>query len=91
VGSAAEAFEAIASSLPDVLVSDISMPGEDGYELIRRVRQHAPEMPALALTAYSRAEERERALAAGFHMHAAKPIKPAELIAVVAALALPTG
>ncbi len=91
VGSVGEAFDAIDEKKPDVLVSDLAMPGEDGYDLIRRLRDRDPtrggEVPALALTAYARAEDRDRALSAGFQMHAAKPIKPAELVAAVAALA----
>ncbi len=91
VASIDEAIEAIDARPPDVLVSDLALPGGDGYDLIRRLRQRAPReggaLPALALTAYARPEDRERALSAGFHMHAAKPIKPAELVAAVAALA----
>ena len=75
----------------DVLVSDISMPDEDGYSLIRRLRQCGPErggyIPAVALTAYGRVEDRLRALAAGFQMHVPKPVEPEELAAVVAAVA----
>jgi len=67
------------------------MPGEDGYELIRKVRALAPErggqIPALALTAYARVEDRLKVLGAGFQMHVAKPIEPAELVAVVGSLA----
>lgn len=75
---------------PDVLVSDISMPEVDGYELIGRVRELTPEgggrIPAVALTAYGRAIDRIRALSAGFNMHLPKPVEPAELAAVVASL-----
>ena len=67
------------------------MPGEDGYALIRCVRQLAPEdgagIPSVALTAYAREEDRARALSAGFQMHLAKPVEPAELVAAVARLA----
>jgi len=67
------------------------MPDQDGYELIRRVRSLAPEdggqIPAIALSAYARAEERQRALEAGFQMHIAKPFEPAELVAAVSRLA----
>lgn len=91
VGSVREALEAIAASPPDVLVSDLAMPGEDGYALIRRLREWPPELggaiPALALTAYARAEDRTRALAAGFQMHAVKPIEPVDLVAAVLRLA----
>jgi len=73
----------------DLLVSDIAMPCEDGYSLIAKVRQHDPpgiRMPAVALTAYARAEDRLRALEAGFQQHVPKPISPEELIAVVASM-----
>ncbi len=86
-----EALDAIAASMPHVLVSDIGMKGDDGYELIRRVRIRPPQegggLPALALTAFARSEDRLHALEAGFQMHAAKPIEPTELIAAVASLA----
>jgi len=88
--SAAEALEALSQSTPDVLVSDIGMPEEDGYSLIRKVRareaSRGGRIPALALTAYGRAEDRQRALAAGFHTHLAKPAHPEELAWVVAGL-----
>jgi CheY-like chemotaxis protein len=72
---------------PDVLVSDVAMAGLDGYDLIKSVRGRGGAVPALALTAYARREDRARALAAGFQMHATKPIEPSELIAAVASLA----
>jgi PAS domain S-box-containing protein len=88
--SAAEALGAIDELNPDVLVSDIAMPGEDGYELIRqlrsRERSHGRHLPAVALTAYARKEDRERALRAGYQEHLAKPVEPAQLTAVVANL-----
>jgi PAS domain S-box-containing protein len=91
VTSADEALEAIVSVQPDVLISDIGMPGEDGYSLIKRVRALPPQsggrIPAVALTAYARAEDRIKALASGFQMHAPKPVEPAELVAIVASLA----
>jgi PAS domain S-box-containing protein len=75
---------------PAVLVSDISMPEEDGYALIRQVRALPPEqggkMFAIALTAYGRPEDRVRVMAAGFHTHVVKPVEPEELIAVIASL-----
>jgi CheY-like chemotaxis protein len=75
---------------PDVIVSDVSMPEVDGYELMRRVRELAPELggriPAVALTAYGRSIDRIRALSAGFQMHMPKPVEPAELATVVASL-----
>jgi CheY-like chemotaxis protein len=89
--SAAEALEAFRDRRPDVLVSDVGMPGEDGYTLIRKIRALGNEKggntPALALTAYARAEDRMRAIHAGFHLHVAKPVEPVELIMMVASLA----
>jgi signal transduction histidine kinase len=91
VSSAAEALERLDERPPDVLVSDLAMPGEDGYALIRKVRARPAErggrVPAAALTAYARAEDRVRSLAAGFQMHVPKPIDPADLVSMVAALA----
>jgi PAS domain S-box-containing protein len=91
VGSAAEALAALDQLRPDVLLSDIEMPGDDGYALIRRIRALPPErggrLPAAALTAYARTEDRMQALLAGFHLHMPKPVQPAELAAVVASLA----
>jgi PAS domain S-box-containing protein len=84
--SAEAAFEAIARQepRPDLIVSDIAMPGEDGYSLIRRVRALAPEqggrIPAIALTAYSRTKDRVQAVAAGFQMHMPKPVNATELV-----------
>jgi CheY-like chemotaxis protein len=76
---------------PDVLVSDIGMPIEDGYELMRKVRARGPErgglVPALALTAYARVEDARRALEAGYQAHVPKPVTPDELAVVVANLA----
>ncbi|HKQ93548.1 MAG TPA: PAS domain S-box protein [Blastocatellia bacterium] len=88
---ALKALDALASENIDVLVSDINMPEVDGYELIRRVRAMKPEqggrIPAVALTAYARAEDRLRALKSGFQTHMPKPVEPAELEVVVATLA----
>jgi PAS domain S-box-containing protein len=88
VASAAEALNAFQRSRVDVLISDIEMAEEDGYALIRKVRKLSPEsggtIPALAVTANARAEDRSRALSAGFQLHMAKPIDPAELTAVIA-------
>jgi PAS domain S-box-containing protein len=90
--SAQEAFMIVADagSHPDVLISDIGMPGEDGYGLLCRVRQLPPEaggtVPAIALTAYAREEERSQALGAGFQIHLAKPVLPQILVAAVAQL-----
>ncbi|HVY48383.1 MAG TPA: ATP-binding protein, partial [Minicystis sp.] len=86
-----EAMAALESGRPDVLLSDIGMPGENGYDLMRRVRELPPErgggIPAAAITAYARAEDRRRALAAGYLMHVPKPVDPGELCAVASALA----
>jgi CheY-like chemotaxis protein len=90
-GSAEEALNKLLVERPDVLISDIGMPTTDGYELIRRVRALAPErggsVPAIALTAYARSEDRVRSALAGFQTHIPKPVEPAELIAMVASLA----
>ncbi len=89
--TAEEVMGLIAEKKPDVLVSDIGMPREDGYALIRRIRSLAPDhggnIPALALTAYARTEDRIKAVQAGFQTHVAKPVEPAELITMVASLA----
>jgi CheY-like chemotaxis protein len=89
--SAVEALAAIANHPPDVLVSDIGMPTEDGFALIRRLRDLPPEAggntPAIALTAYARSEDRQRVIYAGFQMHVSKPIEPSGLITMVASLA----
>jgi PAS domain S-box-containing protein len=89
-GSTEEALGTLQGGDFDVLVSDIGMPGEDGYALMQRVRSLPPEsngdIPAMALTAYARGEDRVKAMRAGFHIHAAKPVDPAELIAAVANL-----
>jgi signal transduction histidine kinase/ActR/RegA family two-component response regulator len=89
-GSAAEALDALDRVRPHVLISDVSMPGVDGYALIDRVRalglDRGGRTPAVALTAYARAEDRERALAVGFQMHLAKPVEPADLVEVVSRL-----
>ena len=85
--SASEALEVLDRWQPDVLVSDLAMPVQDGFELIAKVRSRGPDrggnIPAVALTAYTRAEDRTRALAAGFQEHLSKPIDPEELISVV--------
>ena len=89
--SAPEAMETFRRAMPDVVVSDIGLPGEDGYALMARIRglsaADGGRVPALALTAYAGAEDRRKALAAGFHMHVPKPADPAALVAKVAALA----
>jgi signal transduction histidine kinase/ActR/RegA family two-component response regulator len=90
-GSAAEAFGTFEVWQPDVLVSDIAMPEEDGYSLIRRIRLRSPglggKVPALALTAYAKIEDRVTILGSGFQMYLSKPANPNELIAVVRSLA----
>ncbi|MBA3485504.1 MAG: response regulator [Pirellulales bacterium] len=89
--SADDALTLIEKERPDVLVSDIGIPGEDGFSLIRRVRALTAacggDTPAVALTAYARAEDRVNVLRAGFQNHLSKPVEQAELIAVVANLA----
>ena len=85
--SASEAMEKLTAEPFDVLVSDIGMPGEDGYSLIRKVRASGNLIPAIALTAYARPEDRTRAVNAGYHTHLSKPADPAELVALVASFA----
>jgi CheY-like chemotaxis protein len=86
--SAAEAFELFKTCQPQLLVSDIGMPDCDGYELIRQIRAHpaGADLPAIALTAYARPEERARSLEVGFQTHVAKPVNAAELIAEITRL-----
>lgn len=88
--STAQAIEVLRTERPDVIVSDIGMPQEDGYSFIRRVRKLSTELggstPALALTAYARAEDRVYAIRAGFQNHLTKPVEPSELVAVLASL-----
>jgi PAS domain S-box-containing protein len=88
VGSTAEALLALQERMPDVIVSDIGMPDEDGYTLIRKVRaqQSGHKIPAVALTAYARVEDRIRALEAGFQSHVPKPIEPDELVLVISSM-----
>ena len=85
--SAAEGFALLQEFRPDVLVGDIGMPGENGYEMIRKIRELPPEAggqtPAIALTAYSRMEDRTRAILAGYQYHLAKPVEAAELVTTV--------
>jgi CheY-like chemotaxis protein len=75
---------------PELLISDIEMPEADGYQLIRKLREmesrRGRRVPAIALTAYARTEDRLRSLSAGFHMHVAKPVEPVELLTIVASL-----
>ncbi|HEY9909039.1 MAG TPA: response regulator [Thermosynechococcaceae cyanobacterium] len=85
--SAAEAISALQHTQPNILISDIGMPEEDGFSLIRRVRALSPTqggtVPAIATTAYARPEDRERAIAAGFQSHLSKPIEPAKLASTI--------
>jgi PAS domain S-box-containing protein len=89
--SVEEALARIKESRPDIILSDIAMPFHDGYELIRQVRAldngQLPVIPAVAITAYAREEDRERALSAGYQEYLAKPVEPLELIAILAKLA----
>ncbi len=88
--SADEALPAMVRSRPNAIVSDIEMPGQDGYSLIRKVRALGPELggktPAVALTAFGRSEDRIRSLAADFNIHVSKPVDPAELTAIIASI-----
>ena len=89
--SAQEALAAVHAENPDVLVSDIEMPDTNGYELVRSLRHsddlEVRRLPAVALTAYARTEDRVKALLAGFQSHVPKPVEPAELVTVIASLA----
>jgi len=84
--SAAHARQALAAAQPDVIVSDIGMPQEDGYSFIRSVRARGGRMPAIALTAYASQQDAQRAFVAGFQKHVTKPVEPARLVSVVANL-----
>ena len=86
--NAGEALGTLEQAIPDIIVSDIGMPGMDGYDLIRSVRARSATsgVPAIALSAYAQASDRMRALKSGFQTHVAKPLQPAELLAVVASL-----
>jgi signal transduction histidine kinase/ActR/RegA family two-component response regulator len=90
VSSVRDAFEAFQAWRPDVLVSDIAMPEEDGYALIHRIRgrerEHGGHVPAIALTAYARVEDRLKILSSGFQMHVPKPVDPVELVTVIASV-----
>ncbi|HEY3120868.1 MAG TPA: response regulator [Vicinamibacteria bacterium] len=90
VSSAKEAIERLEKEKPHVLVSDIAMPEEDGYSLLRRVRALPPErggrVPAVALTAHSLVQDRIQSLRAGFQSHVPKPVVPEELVEVIASI-----
>jgi CheY-like chemotaxis protein len=85
-GSAVEALETLKNFQPDILISDIGMPEEDGYTLIKKARALFPDLekiPAVALTAYAREEDKTLALEAGFQLHVAKPVNPEQLLATL--------
>jgi CheY-like chemotaxis protein len=88
--SAADAYRLFNEQLPDVLISDIGMPEQDGYELMRRIRELPVEkggaIPALALTGYATRKDRDLSFSAGYHRHIAKPIEQGELVAAIASL-----
>jgi len=90
VASATEALEALRDQNFDLIISDIGMADTDGYSLIRQVRKregtHGDHVPAIALTAYARAQDRLRAIAAGYNTHVAKPVEIRELVSVVKCL-----
>jgi len=95
VESARDALTSIQREVPNVLLSDVGMSGESGYDLIRKIRALPPEkggaVPAVALTAYAGPSDRRRALVAGFHVHLAKPVEPDELLAVIGSLGRTSG
>jgi signal transduction histidine kinase/CheY-like chemotaxis protein len=94
VATAADAHRELDRGAPDILVCDIQLPGEDGYSFVRKIRlrpeHEGGRIPAVALTAFGRGEDRVRALEAGFQVHMAKPVDPAELLALVRALVFRT-
>jgi CheY-like chemotaxis protein len=85
--SADEGLTLFRQHRPDVLISDIAMPDRDGYDLLRAIRELPPsldgQVPAVALTAYAREEDRLRSLSAGFQVHLAKPVEPAAIVSAV--------
>ena len=95
VASSAAALAELARATPDVIISDIGMPAENGYELIRKIRALTPDegghVPAIALTAYAGAVDRRRALLAGFQTHLSKPVEPDDLVAVILSLTFRQG
>ncbi|HEV7745238.1 MAG TPA: response regulator [Pyrinomonadaceae bacterium] len=92
VNSTNAALAEMAQGIPDILISDIGMAGENGYDLIKKIRsldqKQGGRVPAVALTAYATPADRRRALLAGFQTHLAKPVEPDELLAVIASLSL---
>jgi PAS domain S-box-containing protein len=89
-GSAVEGLEVVGNVKPDIVISDIEMPNEDGYAFMRKLRamtaSQGGQIPSIALTAHAKAEDRMRALAAGFHIHVPKPVEPAELLVAIRSL-----
>jgi CheY-like chemotaxis protein len=89
-GSASQAVDELVAAVPDILISDVGMPGIDGYDLMRQIRDLPPDrggkVAAIALTAYTRIEDRLQALRAGYDMHVPKPVELAELVAVAASV-----
>jgi len=89
-GSGPEALQMLATTIPHIVLSDIGMPGQDGYQFLRELRKLPPEhggaVPMIAVTAYARPEDRSRSIAAGFQAHVTKPINPSELIDVIASI-----
>jgi CheY-like chemotaxis protein len=95
-GDYESAVRLLEQAWPDVLVSDIGLPGRDGYELVRQVRQlqqarSARHLPAIALTAFARPEDQRKTLAAGFDLHLGKPLKPHMLLAAIGQCCRPAG
>jgi CheY-like chemotaxis protein len=88
VGSAGDAFDAVSRDCPDILLSDVAMPGEDGYSLMRRIRASvdANDLPAAALSGYVDGDSKAHALDAGFQAYLAKPVDPALLATTLATL-----
>jgi len=95
VSSAADALDALRETSANIVVSDIGMPGEDGCSLMMKVRagtiESCRDIPAIALTAYARTEDRERIIASGFGMHLAKPIDPADVVRAVRKMSVSGG
>ena len=86
VDSAEQALQALHDDGADILVSDIGLPGVDGYALLQQVRFAGHRLPAIALTAFARPEDKTRTLKAGYSLHMAKPVEPDELVASVRSL-----
>ena len=80
---AVDAMQSLAARQPDLLIADIAMPEIDGYELIRRVRERHPRVPAIAVSAYARPQDRKRAMDAGYNSYCAKPVDAGQLLRIV--------